>query len=188
MIYLVMCTVEELPDPATGTMPEPAPEVTGDFYVRLGMTIAAWQLVESTLVWIYSAAVGSKNRDAVAASFHTPTSFRTRVDMTNEAVLRADLSDTLKAEWAALYKRLIKKGKRRNAIAHSIVMFDPKRRPQSQLFLSPNVNDPSRFSGKFGNSETITGRELEQMMHVFGDLRRDMTLFQMRMPQLPASP
>lgn len=48
MRWMLMSKVADLPPPQ-GPFPEPSKTQIGDFYVRLGMTIAAWQFVEASL-------------------------------------------------------------------------------------------------------------------------------------------
>ena len=141
------------------------------------MTIAAWQFVESSLIDLYYIAVRAKNYPAVAASFHTPTNFRVRLDMTNEAVSRSIADKALLAKWAKLYDRAVEKAKRRNKLAHVIVLFDPKKqKPNKQLFLAPHLNDP-RHDQNLEQGKIITQPELEAMMRVFEKLRSDIDAF-----------
>ena len=170
-------------------MPRPTEIQVGDFYVRLGMTVAAWQFVETSLIHIYASAVRATQYNALAASFHTPASFRARLDMTNEAVEHSDLDANLKDVWTKLYKRLATKSLRRNRLTHSIVLFDPKRSPSDkQLFLAPNVSDPTRASQSFAPGEIITQSELDEMMHVFETLHSDLMAFHQTLPPAVALP
>lgn len=182
MIYLLSATVEDLPPPA-GPMPEPAPDQIGDFYVRLGMVLAAWQFVESTLAMIYAAAIGSQNYDALTASFHTPANFKTRLDMVREAVRRSGFDEDLISEWKGLYNKTSRKSKLRNKVAHSIVMYEPKQRDRNrQLFMCPSVVDPTRFDFSFPQSDVITQKELDEMIQSFERLRSDLMTFFRKLP------
>jgi hypothetical protein len=177
MIYILVCKVEELPDP-TAPMPTPDSDQIGDFYVRLGMAIAAWQFVEADLVHVYSASVKSWGHDAIAASFHVPTSFRVRLNMTDEAVGRAGLPVNLVDEWKALYKRLRKKGDRRNDIAHSVVIWQPQRKDRNKhLFLAASPSDPTRSATEFHDKDIITQNDLDNLISAFSKLGNDVTKF-----------
>jgi hypothetical protein len=193
MIYILVCKVAELPDPLK-SMPKPSDQQLSDFYVRLGMAIAAWQFVESNLINVYAIATKSFGQQAVAASFHVPTSFKIRLDMTNEAVMRSGSSQDLIDEWGKLYKRLRAKGDRRNKIAHSVVIWQPQRKnPNKHLFLAASPQDPIRAtSTEFNDAEIITQNDLENLMKAFSDLENDISTFYRKLgAQLmppPASP
>jgi hypothetical protein len=190
MIYVLVCKVAELPDPSKA-MPKPSDQQLSDFYVRLGMAIAAWQFIESNLINVYATATKSHGQAAVAASFHVPTSFKIRLDMTNEAVMRSGASQDDLDEWGRLYKRLRAKGDRRNEIAHSVVIWQPQRKnPNKHLFLAANPQDPIRTaSTEFNDAEIITQNDLENLIKAFSDLENDMTAFyrELRTKLMPPS-
>src|SRR3954453_11896353 len=153
--------------PASGPMPQPTPSQISDFFVRFGLTIAAWQLVESSLFNIYARVIGARNHDSLSASFHTPTNFRTKLQMTDEAVKRSNIDTVLIDEWNKINVSATKRSKRRNSIAHSVVVFTPTEKDSSrQLFLSPNMSDVSRFSG-FTPGEIIIQSELDGIRKSF---------------------
>jgi hypothetical protein len=184
MYYLFSCKVEDLPPPG-GLPPEPTAAQIGDFYVRIGLTVAAWQFVETSLFNIYACAVRSKQYAALGAAFHMPTSFRVRLSMADEAVAHSDLDQALKTEWETISSRLAKKSSRRNQLIHGIVMFDPKR-PQldQQLFISSNVLNPSM---KWADADFIRQSDLDAMLQVFDSLHNELETFRRKLP-LPVSP
>lgn len=182
MFWMLMGETSDLPSPS-GPFPEPDRQQIGDFYVRLGMTIAAWQFVESSLIMIYASAVRATQYNALASSFHTPTNFRVRLDMTNEAVLHCGLDTDLTTEWGKIYEKAKTKAKRRNQLAHAIVLFDPKRtNAQNQLFLVPHLLDPAKSPQDFGQGNVITQPELDAMLASFERLHEILMQFQRKMP------
>ena len=186
MIYIVSLPLEEMRKYTPTTMPQPTDQQLSDFYVRLGMAMAAWQFIESVLVYLFSRALGSSATDPVAAAFHTPTNFRTRLDMTNEAMKRSLATPDLRTEWSKLYDRAVEKGKRRNRLAHSVVFFDPQhKKANRQLFISPSFGDPTRFDSKFSPKAIITQSQLDDMINMFNQLYDDLAGFHVKLLHLP---
>lgn len=169
MIYMNVFKVSDLPHPAQ-PLPSPSPEVIGDFYVRFGMAIAAWQFIEGMLISLYGTAVGSPDSPAIQASFHIPVNFSTRIDMVNAALQRCNLDADALDEWNKLYRRARDNSKRRNAVAHSQVIFDSK---EDRLFLSQNPMNPL----KGGLDDTISKKNLEDMIQSFDILYNDLHSF-----------
>ncbi len=179
MLWMLCSKVADLP-PQGGPIPEPTATQVGDFYVRVGMAIAAWQFVEASLFNIYASAVRSNQYASLGAAFHMPTSFRVRLDMTNEAVTHSDLAAPLKEEWNLIRERMAKKSGRRNKLIHGVVMFDPKR-PQAnqQLFIAPNVMNPAK---RFDETDIIRQSDLEAMLQVFEALAAELEQFRRKLP------
>lgn len=176
MRWMLICKKEELPPPQ-GPFPEPTPEQQTNFFVRLGMALSAWQITESSLVAIYAYAVRTSNYAGVAASFHVPISFKVRLDMTNEAVQRSGIDDYGLRRWNKLYTKISRKNSRRNQFAHSVVCFDPKRKPKSQLFLAPPPSNPNNSIAAIAPSDVISASDLEAMLLSFEKLNQDMWVF-----------
>jgi hypothetical protein len=173
MIYLNIMNTEDLPE--DGIMPTPNNQTLSDFYVRLGMAIAAWQFIESGLVTLYTHALGLNYKQEIQASFHVPASFRTRLDMVKAAILHSDLPDEGKQEWNKLSNKISEKSIRRNKLAHSLVFHDFKRKPDDSLFMSANPLDPTRSKGNYQQGDIISKSDLEAMIGVFSSLSEAMT-------------
>jgi len=175
--------VAELKKPAE--MPKPTDKQISDFYVRLGVTLAAWQFVEVAIFNIYASVIGAESKDhynALAASFHTPMSFQIKLNMTDQAIQWACQDASLITEWDKLYKRTHNKNQRRNKIVHSMVMFDPSRQGDNeQLFLSQNIADPKRFDPNFSAGSVISQTELDAALEVFIALQQDLHYFHLRL-------
>lgn len=187
MRWMLSVKTEDLPPPA-GPFPEPDADEQMAFFVRLGMTIAAWQLVESSLVIIYVRAIRTGNWNGASAAFHVPSGFKNRLDMANEAMQRSGLNSEWLDRWDKLYKRLSDKSKRRNELAHGMVLFNPKRRHKDRLFVSPNVMDPSN-NAREAPGEIITLTELDGMLKTFEKLGDDVSDFWQQAPwPLPEQP
>jgi hypothetical protein len=145
------------------------------FFAALGQCIAAWQLVEASLYSVFEQLIGVSDKEAgaLSAAFHGVPSFRGRLDMTHAAAQKAMPTDELLTEWNSLYEKAVKKSGRRNAIAHSVVLFDPGRKPKNgRLFLGPSMMDTKRASPK-GYSDpkvTIQERQLGDAWETFMDL------------------
>ena len=183
MIWMLVCKVAELPSPGNGPFPEPSKEETGDFYVRLGMTIAAWQFVESSLFTIYQCAfdpqrLSGASMEALSAAFHQPPGFRTRLDMTNAAIQHSSFDPAIKDEWNKLYTRALKRSKRRNVLAHAIVCFQPyERLPGKQLFLSGGLTNAATRQLALDDANIITQKQLDEMRVSFQELANALSQF-----------
>lgn len=175
MLWMLVCKVEELPTPG-GPRPEPAKEEIGDFYVRLGMAIAAWQHVESSLFSIYQCCFDphrslASSMASLNAAFHQPAGFRTRLDMTNTAFECSPFDGAIKGDWGKLYTRALRRSQRRNALTHAVVCFQPYERPPGQqLFLSTGISKMATRQHAFDAEHTITQKELDEMRISFEQL------------------
>lgn len=176
MLWLNTYKVKDLPEPKK-PVEDPKPEIIGDFYVRLGMAVAAWQFVEHSLIHTYARIVNAKNYKALAASFHIPVSFKARLDMTNAAIEQADLPKEYPTKWKKLYKSAGEKSKRRNEIAHSLVIFDPSKKTSQQMFLVKSVFNPATTIKLTKQSSIITMKELEELKNGFEKLHKDIVDF-----------
>lgn len=129
--------------------PRPELDESAKFFEDLGRCIAAWQLVEASLFMILEQliGVGAREADALSAAFHSATNFRGRLEMVDAAAKKAMPNEELLKIWAAIHKKAGNKAIRRNAIAHSVVTFDPGRNAeQGRMFLGPNMMDSKRRS------------------------------------------
>lgn len=95
-----------------------------EFFVSLGEGIAAWSIVEYSLYNIADMCIQPSRGDALLSAFHSLTTFRTKLDFTNAAVLRSLTDEKIENEWAPLYNKLVKKSRKRNAMAHCEVYYD----------------------------------------------------------------
>jgi hypothetical protein len=155
----------------------------------LGMAIAAWQFVESSLFTIYATAFDVQsvraNYDALNAAFHVPSGFRVRLDMTSAALARAGLSDNLQAQWAGLSERAVKRSKRRNQLAHAVVCFQPYERPVGkQLFLTQNLTNIANRDSGLSQGSIIGQKELDEMRVSFEELSQALTDFAQAMMKI----
>ena len=192
MIYILACDVADLPEPSEPS-PQPSPEQISNFYVRLGMAIAAWQFVDANLCHVYASAIGSLNYEALTASFHVPINFRARLDMTDEAVKRSRISNDLIDEWAKLYAKLRKKSSRRNALTHGTVVFQPSQQKKDrQLFIAPSISDLTRSPRGLDLDTAIYQAHIDDMIQAFDALNTELFLFFQKLPPalrpLAASP
>lgn len=160
--------------------PSPTPEQVGEFYSHFGASIAAWQFVESQLFFTFSRAVSTENIAPLVAAFHVPAGFRVRLDMTNAAVKNAGLPAEKIAEWEKLYERAIKRAKKRNELAHSVICYKPSESNlKLQFFLSKSVASYRKVPPNGEQADRITLSQLVDITRSFQQLRLDMALFSM---------
>lgn len=177
MWWTLVSKVADLPDPK-GPFPQPSNQQVSDFYVRLGIAVAAWQIIENDLVYTYGRTIRTEDFKSLAASFHTPISFRVRLDMTDAAIDQSAVSEVTKQEWKKLYERLGRQAKRRNLIAHSLVLFDPKRTNLvEQLFLAPHLTNPAKAPVTFKKGEVLHQSNLDEMIATFKALQLSLQKF-----------
>ncbi len=176
MPWINAYTNKNRPDPRK-PLEVPKTEIIGDFYVLLGTTVSTWQLVEHSLIKIYARIINAKNYKALAASFHIPTSFRTRLDLVDAAIKQVSLPEEYSAKWEKIYKSAKAKSKRRNEVAHSIVIFDPSNKPAKQLFLAKNINNPTKFKSILEQSAIISSRNLKDLRIGFEKLHKEIVEF-----------
>src|SRR5690349_12368122 len=95
------------------------------FLETLGHAITQWQAVEMELFRIFARLVRCERYNTASAAFHSVVNFGTRLDMTHAAAL-VELGDSpLLKTWNSLYNRLYKRSKRRNHLAHFMLLYEP---------------------------------------------------------------
>jgi hypothetical protein len=188
-LYLLAGPTTDRPK-AGHPLPEPTDQQMVAFFGRIGKAVAAWQFIESLIVIIFVRAIGAGNLDALAGGYYASTGFATRLKMVDAAVKGSHFSDPLKARWAKLWRKINDKSLRRNKLAHSVVVFMPSRGAEDrQLFLATKFDWPRPTT--FGQRNIITQSDLEDMIKVFDELHRELTLFHLELPvfkALKASP
>lgn len=117
-----------------------------NFYVRLGMFMAAWQFIEAGLGSIYLVClkIPSDRYESAKAAFYRCSDFNTRLEMTADAVKYSDLQENLKTEWASLKKQLKSCCENRNKIAHGVVYWAPYEEEfgDKEMFVEDNLDNP----------------------------------------------
>jgi hypothetical protein len=131
---------------------DPQTELGRDFYFNLGIAIAHWQQVELALTQLFVILIQAEG-GAASAALNSVQSFRTRVQMVRAAAavrLKAPLLD----ECMKICERLEDKARKRNQLAHYMVMTDI--REQDGRLLADYYLSPSFFDGakrwRHGNS------------------------------------
>lgn len=141
MPYIVISTLNEMP-PADA-VPTPPEEALVNFYVALGGTTSAWQLVEFDLAQIFQATLASPHFRAAAAVFHAVVNARTRIDMIDAAFAERFAGEDIAVRWKKLSERTARMAQRRNKTAHWTMYFDlAETRLRKMLFLGPAVSNP----------------------------------------------
>lgn len=178
MPYVPVCSVETLPAPrADGTFEHPAPseEQYLQFYSLMGATVATWQLVESSILWIYLRSIEARNFDGASAAWLDVVAFRSRLSMTDKAVGRSRLAAETRSKWDALSTSIGRAAKQRNALAHGTVYFQPAREnPEEQLFVAPTPGNPDRLVPDLNTNSSnglTTWRKLAEMQSAFMALK-----------------
>jgi hypothetical protein len=126
---------------------EPDPKTEQEFYAALGYALSRWQKVEMELFRVYERVVGTASL-ASRAAFHSIINFNSRLGMTNAAA-EISLANTPQLdEWRALSKELDKMVRKRNILAHFVVVqrfsITAKHGPDprnGELFLQPSFYD-----------------------------------------------
>ena len=152
--------------------PESLEKPTSDewhlFMSAVGEAVAMWQLVEIAVIFLFLDAVKGTDKRATSAAFHSIAGFRNRLDMTDAALRQVIKEPSEIEEWEKTYKRLLKKSRRRNAIAHSVVGFDPKENAGKRLFLVDGLVDPKKNPvGAIAGGARIYRKELLEMRDSF---------------------
>src|SRR5262249_28453167 len=120
-MYIVVMEGELPTDP--NKAPRPRPEDETNFYYSFGVAMAAWQDIDLFVAVLYGHLVSPTQRTALFASLYEIYSFKTRLEMLDVAVEHR--YPDLVLEWQKLSGKLSTKSKRRNALAHRTVYFDP---------------------------------------------------------------
>jgi hypothetical protein len=181
-MYIVLTDGELPTDP--GQLPRPRPEDERDFYRFFGAAMAAWQNVELFVAVLYVHLVSPIHRATMFAALYEVYSFKTRLEMLDVAVEHRYPS--LVPEWQRLSRKLSAKSKRRNALAHRTVYFDPSiKQTNRQLFLGQSMLTASQSSNRkeWICEGAIDTAQLREMVDAFTKLRRDLIDFGMRLPE-----
>jgi hypothetical protein len=181
-MYIVLMDGELPTDP--NKLPKPRPEDETAFYYFFGVAMAAWQDVELFVSVLYGHLVSPMHKAALFASLYEVYSFNTRLGMLDVAVEHR--YPDLVPEWQKLSGRLSTKSKRRNALAHLTVYFDPAiKQTNRQLFLGQSMLTAPQSANKkeWIRQGAIDTAQLREMTDAFTKLRTDLTDFAMRLPE-----
>ncbi len=161
------------------------------FFECLGRTIGQWQLIEMQLFRIYARLVRAENTDVASAAFHSVISFATRLDMT-EASAKVKLADQPPFPvWRALHKRTVRLSKRRNLLAHFIVVYGVTSGGTPSFdehgpFLRPSIFDVTRQPAT--GSARINATRIKTIGDSFERLANDLSEFADSLPAPASSP
>jgi hypothetical protein len=155
--------------------PTPDTDQLKEFLAEFGATVAAWQVVESRLFILFQLSLGAQNRNAASAAFHSIQSFRGRLEAIKAAFAHAKIEKKAKDDWTKLSENLRKRGLKRNALAHGVIISAPYEDKQEQrLFIGPSpmkVGDTGKSNQQFTVSQLIALREsfnlVEAKLHAF---------------------
>ncbi|MHA7871685.1 MAG: hypothetical protein ACX939_04980 [Hyphococcus sp.] len=124
--YFPMATEEQLNDAKSwiNNSYEIPVEPYVNFFVALGEGIAAWSILEHSLFHVAAVSIESQNGAALFSAYNNLATFRTKLDFVNAAVIQSFGPKKIQEEWTPLYNKLLKKSKKRNAMAHCQVYYD----------------------------------------------------------------
>jgi hypothetical protein len=157
------------------------------FFEHLGRAIGNWQLVEMQLFRVYARLLRCENVEVASAAFHSIIGFRVRLEMTNAAAQVA-LTGTLLDRWTSFYNRTARQSKRRNDLAHFVVIYRLGRPtiPEHGPFLEPSIFDVTRKPNPA--HKPIDAARVRAMGDAFYRLSEDLILFANSLPGPPSWP
>jgi hypothetical protein len=152
-----------------------------NFLELFAFTITGWQNVEVNLLLIYGYFINSRNGPAMAASFNAVVNFQTRLSMTDAAAQIACEGSPLLVEWDLLHKRLREQSRKRNHLAHFMLMPKNLSDDNTEMVLRSNVFDVRNHSSneydfaKLAQTNTSFIRlktDMDSYLEKLGDWRR----------------
>ncbi len=166
MRYMLLCRVGELPkNPQLA--PQPNEHLQMNFYSRLGILMASWQFIESSLSGVYFCATTAPPEacESIKAAFYANSAFSVRLATTSEVIARSVLSDQIKAEWKPIAVELKRCSELRNKVAHGVVYWAPYETDSGDLemFIARNFDNPKHAL----SSERIYFSDLEEISKQF---------------------
>ena len=165
------------------SLPQPTSEELGNFQASLGNAVATWQLIELILQFVFQAAIKSPHEGVVAAVYYKVVNFRARLDMIDAAIKQKHEKTQTLEQWEAISATISSRSKRRNAIAHSIMYFEPGAKAGKRIFMGPSVTNPSMLKDiKTVKRGAIYRDDLEEMVRLFNEARGQLTEFTTKMP------
>lgn len=171
---------------ARGTTTPTIQEQQRLFFERLGHALGQWQLVEMQLFRVFARLMRCENAQVASAAFHSVISFATRLDMT-EAAAKVGIADqAMFSRWHALHNRAVKRSKRRNLLAHFIVIYGVNAATVAEHgpFLQPSIFDVTRQPAP--RDTRLDGARIKAIGASFERLSNDLRLFADSLP-VPAS-
>jgi hypothetical protein len=140
---------------------------------------------ELLITVLYGHLISPAHRTTLLASLYEVYSFKTRLEMLDVAFEHR--YPDLTPKWRKLSRKISTKSKRRNALAHSTVYFDPTiKQTNCQLFLGQSMlTVPSDVTHKkeWIRKEAINTAQLREMVSAFTKLRTDLTDFSQGLPE-----
>jgi hypothetical protein len=154
------------------------------FFEQLGNAIGAWQLVEMQMFRVYARLLRCENPAVASATFHTVINLNTKLDMTNAAAAITLSGSALLEKWDSLSSRIRKRVKRRNTLAHFVVIYGVNKPvSESGPYLQPSIFDvrPSATA-----AAQLDHHRIKAIGESFGRLSEDIARFVNLLP-VPAS-
>ena len=161
-------------------------EQESPFFEALGRAIGNWQLVEMELFRVYERLVRCENSGVASAAFHSIIGFRIRLDIT-DAAAEVALQEPLLSAWRTLSARTVRQSKRRNSLAHFVVVYgvNPPAMAAYGPFLRPSIFDVTRKPR--AGDQPIDIQRIRRMGQAFDLLARSIQAFVTSLPEPPSS-
>jgi hypothetical protein len=159
------------------------------FFENLGRALGKWQLVEMQLFRVYARLIRCENAEVASAAFHSIVNFRTRLGMTDAAARVALADSPLLGRWNALRNRASKRSRRRNLLAHFVVVYGLDTAPTSTDFFGPFL-EPSIFDveeRKIVPKLRLDVKNIKAESLLFTRLENDLRFFADSLPELASS-
>ena len=113
------------------------------FYAAIGEAITEWAHIDDALYMVLHRCLQPADHMLVAAAFYAVDAFRTRLAMA-DAVVRYRLAGSQHvADWEKLRRRINRKSRKRNELAHYQVLIDPQAPEGKRYKLVPALLDPT---------------------------------------------
>ncbi|MEG6508825.1 hypothetical protein V6C03_07560 [Methyloligella sp. 2.7D] len=133
-------------------------EETEELFAAVGRAISEWAFVESALARLFSLSVHSSHPSAAEAAFYSATSFRTKLELLTSALAISSPNST--HCWKALCRKLTKRSKKRNHLAHFhfLIRSDDK---GCSVRLAPPMGNPSNEIEIFDDNHCYSVEDIE---------------------------
>lgn len=162
--------------------PSPEEEQSSEELLRnMGHVMAAWQGVEHAVFDIFRYFFEPDHFDVAATTFFAVQSFETRMQLV-DALMIQFANKAQSEKWECLHKKIRKKSKRRNNVAHGLFAFFGKP-PKRKAVLSPSIYDITRFQDSPKMEDFVASNELIDAANSFCLMAKELYDFLEEMKQ-----
>lgn len=155
-----------------------------DLLLAHSLALVGWQFVETNIFFIFAYLIRSQHGGAMSAAYHSVINLNTRLEMIDSAAHIILEGNPLLDEWNRLLKKIKKRARRRNDLAHfGISMLSDKTKTPGKNVLVSSIFDPRESKVR-----EYDIKQINEIYHSFILLKDDLDAFLQKLSKVVPPP